>query len=59
MIFLAPGQMILSLFPLMKPSFLFGVKGYEYKSGSSQAAVIVSGASAILKGLSQVKVEFK
>ncbi|MBL7672267.1 MAG: S8 family serine peptidase [Bdellovibrionaceae bacterium] len=48
---LAPGQMILSLFPLMKPSFLFGVKGYEYKSGSSQAAVIVSGASAILKGL--------
>jgi hypothetical protein len=48
---LAPGQWVLSTYPSVMTSILFGVKGYEYWSGSSQAAAFVSGAFAILKGL--------
>ena len=46
----APGQEILSLWPLLKSS-QFGPKGYELKSGTSQAAPFVSGALAILKSI--------
>jgi subtilisin family serine protease len=46
----APGTGILSLFPkTMIPQF-FSAKGYEIKNGTSQAAPIVSGVAALLKG---------
>ena len=48
---LAPGQEILSTWPLTMTSHVFGPKGYEIKSGTSQAAPFVSGAAAILRGL--------
>lgn len=48
---LAPGQEILSLWPQVKLSERFGPKGYELKSGTSQAAPLVAGALAILRGL--------
>lgn len=47
----APGQEILSLWPQLMTSIQFGPKGYELKSGTSQAAPFVSGAVAILKGI--------
>ncbi|MGZ3778995.1 MAG: S8 family peptidase [Pseudobdellovibrionaceae bacterium] len=48
---LAPGQEILSLWPLTKLSERFGPKGYELKSGTSQAAPMVAGALGILRGI--------
>ncbi len=48
---LAPGQEILSIWPLHISSERFGPKGYDLKSGTSQAAPFVSGAAAILRGL--------
>lgn len=48
---LAPGQEILSTWPLLMTSMHFGPKGYELKTGTSQAAPFVSGALGILKGL--------
>jgi len=48
---LAPGQEIVSLWPTIKPSELFGPKGYEIRSGTSQAAPFVSGTAAVIKGI--------
>lgn len=48
---LAPGGDILSTWPTLLSSQLFGPKGYEIRSGTSQAAPFVSGAAAILKGI--------
>lgn len=47
----APGQEILSLWPQLMTSVQFGPKGYELKSGTSQAAPFVSGTVGILKGI--------
>lgn len=48
---LAPGDYILGAFPEnLIPNF-YHVKGFEIKSGTSQAAPYVSGAAALIKGL--------
>lgn len=47
----APGQEILSLWPLVMSKTDFGITGYEVKSGTSQAAPFISAAAAILKGI--------
>ena len=47
----APGEEILSTIPTVKDSERFGPKGFDLKTGSSQAAPFVSGAAAILKGI--------
>ncbi len=49
--FSAPGDEILSTIPNDVGSYFFSIKGYELKSGSSQAAAVVSGIAAILKGI--------
>ena len=48
---LAPGGQILGLTPMTLSSDLFGVKGYDIKFGTSQAAPFVTGAIALLKGI--------
>lgn len=48
---LAPGGQILGLIPMTLSSEYFGMKGYDIKFGTSQAAPYVSGAVAILKGI--------
>ena len=48
---LAPGDNILSTFPLIKDPSFFSVKGYEIKNGTSQASPYVAGAVAVLKGI--------
>jgi len=48
---LAPGGQILSLIPSTISSDFFGIKGYDIKFGTSQAAPFVSGAVAIIKGI--------
>ncbi len=48
---LAPGDNILSTFPTGLEPLIFSTKGYEIKSGTSQAAPFVAGALALLKGL--------
>lgn len=48
---LAPGDNILSTYPTAKDPDLFGVKGFEIKNGTSQAAPFVAGIAAILKGI--------
>jgi subtilisin family serine protease len=49
----APGQGILSLIPPVESiiSNVFGIRGYEIKNGTSQAAPFVAAAAAILKGI--------
>lgn len=46
---LAPGDTILSLYPMSLTPSLFSVQGYEIKSGTSQAAPFVSALAAILR----------
>ena len=46
-----PGDQILSTWPMGMTSDLYGIRGYEYRSGTSQAAPLVSGGLAVLKGL--------
>jgi subtilisin family serine protease len=46
---LAPGEHILSTFPITKAPLFFSLPGYELKSGTSQAAPFVAGAMAALK----------
>ena len=48
---LAPGGQILGLIPMTLSSDFFGMKGYDIKFGTSQAAPYVAGAAAILKGI--------
>lgn len=48
---LAPGGQILSLIPMTLSSDYFGMKGYDIKFGTSQAAPYVAGAAAILRGI--------
>ncbi len=48
---LAPGDNILSTFPVIKDPSFFAVKGYEIKNGTSQASPYVAGAVAVLKGI--------
>ncbi|MGE0764316.1 MAG: S8 family serine peptidase [Bdellovibrionales bacterium] len=47
----APGQGILGLWPSKMPSKTFGPKGYEIKSGTSQATPMVAATAAILRGI--------
>jgi subtilisin family serine protease len=47
---LAPGDNILSLYPMNLSPDLFSVQGYDYKSGTSQAAPYVAGLAGVLKG---------
>lgn len=49
--FLAPGEDILGTIPKTKYSTVFAIPGYDYLSGSSQAAAQVSGMLAVLKGI--------
>lgn len=46
-----PGDQLLSTWPMAMTSDLFGIRGYEYRSGTSQASPLVAGAVAVLKGL--------
>lgn len=48
---LAPGGQILGLIPMTLSSDFFGMKGYDIKFGTSQAAPYVAGAAAIMKGI--------
>ncbi len=48
---LAPGENILSTYPLEIESELLRVQGYEYIKGSSQAAPFVTGVVANIKGV--------
>ncbi len=49
--FLAPGEKILSTIPKMINPVGLPIEGYDYKSGTSQAAPLVSGALLFLKSL--------
>ncbi len=48
---LAPGDKILSLYPMSLDPLDFSVKGYEYLSGTSQATAFISGAIALMKSI--------
>lgn len=48
---LAPGDNILSLYPLNREPMFFPYKGYEYKSGTSQATAFVSGLVAEMRSV--------
>jgi len=47
----APGEDILAAVPTFLSSDFFGIKGYDFKSGTSQAAPMVSGALAVMRGI--------
>ncbi|MBX9769039.1 MAG: S8 family serine peptidase, partial [Bdellovibrionales bacterium] len=46
-----PGDHILSTWPMAMTSDLYGIRGYEYRSGTSQASPLVAGAVAVLRGM--------
>jgi cell wall-associated protease len=60
---LAPGNNILSTIPTANTPLFFDIKGYELKSGTSQAAPYISALAAILKasepGISENQVKAK
>lgn len=49
--FLAPGDDILSTIPNKNDSITFGIKGYDFMSGSSQASAYIASVAATLKGI--------
>lgn len=48
---LAPGEMILSTYPMHKAPLKYSVQGYEIMSGTSQAAPLITGMIAAIKAV--------
>lgn len=47
---MAPGESIISTYPINLTPELFNIPGYDYRSGTSQAAPMVSALLALIKG---------
>jgi len=47
----APGDEILSTYPMALDTKFFAVKGYDFKNGTSQAAPVISAQAALLRAM--------